>query len=199
MHGSCSQGRNKETDPPRKETSPYTETLRLNKDRLPMEDLLKEIGQSSLHGRMEGGAELDLFTTGNPAALVGAQVGQWWPEAQGLAALGTSASQNLQGPRMVPASQDPDVSQQEAKTSKESPRSCLRKPAAWLEPARVSIAFTPLQSPGVKQEGAACGHAEVTERKPAEPGCSFLALSTASALKEEFMDPEISRTQDTHY
>lgn len=66
--------RNKETDPPRKETSPYTETLRLNKDRLPMEDLLKEIGQSSLHGRMEGGAELDLFTTGSQAALVGAQV-----------------------------------------------------------------------------------------------------------------------------
>lgn len=86
---------------------------------------------------------------------------------------------------MAPFSQNPDVSQEEAKTSKESPRSCLRKPAAL--------------SPGVKQEGPACGHAEVTKRKPAEPECSFLALSTTSALKEEFMDPEISRTQDTHY
>lgn len=39
-----------------------------------MEGLLKEIGASSLHGRMEGGVELDLITTGKQAALAWARV-----------------------------------------------------------------------------------------------------------------------------
>lgn len=32
---------------------------------------------------------------------------------------------------MGPTSQDPNVSQQEARANKESPRSCLREPTAW--------------------------------------------------------------------
>lgn len=70
------------------------------------------------------------------------QVGQWWPEEKGLAALAAepggvaalelSAPQSLPGPRMEPTSQYPDVGQQDDRASKESSRSCLKEPAAWV-------------------------------------------------------------------
>lgn len=52
--------------------------------------------------------------------------------AGGVAALEVSASQSLPGPRMEPASQDPDVGQLDHWASKEAPGSCLREPAAWV-------------------------------------------------------------------
>lgn len=58
-----------------------------NQDPLTIEDLFKEIGKSSLRVRMERRVELDLLSTGNKTALLCAQVGQWWPEAEGLVAL----------------------------------------------------------------------------------------------------------------
>ena len=92
------------------------------------------------------------------------QVGQWWPEEKGLAALVAepggvaalelSAPQSLPGPRMEPTSQYPDVGQQDDRASKESPRSCLREPAAWVRrPHLRNLGGGPL-GPGGGVQGA---------------------------------------------
>lgn len=63
---------------------------------------------------------------------------------------------------------------------------------AQLQPARVSIAFTRMQSPGVQQAGAARGCAEVTQRE------SLLNRAQFSSSHPRPQREKKSRTRNIH-
>lgn len=76
--------------------------------------------------------EFAVFPAGGSTVAGGEKTGCSGGRAGGVAALEASASQSLPGPRMEPASQDPDVGQLDHRASKEVPGCCLREPAAWV-------------------------------------------------------------------